>query len=186
MSPLVRPGHCRADYSPTRRERVKSATVPTMARLDEAKLLARQRFCEGDHLAALRVCTAICDQEPTDFESWLKAADCLAMLGEAQHAITLYRQVGWYVLRAGHPLAALVVARVLESMEAEADDLLAALVVRYGSESELVGGLAARISLPANTNEIELPDLTSVPPQDLRTRIVSAAERLSDYDGFPG
>ena len=65
----------------------------------------------------------------------------------------------WYCLKSGHPLPALVCARVLEAHGADASDLTAALVVHYGSESELLGKVAARIALPADDAAVAVPDV---------------------------
>jgi CRP-like cAMP-binding protein len=153
-----------------------------MATLAELKGHAVRLYAKGDALHALQLCDAIITAAPLDFEARLKAGDCLAALGENALAADVYRAVGWYALRSGHPLLSIVVARVLETLGQEADDLLAALVVQYGSESEVIGKFAARINLPDGATQVKPPDLHAPPPEDLAA---GAARRAAHcVDGF--
>jgi cAMP-dependent protein kinase regulator len=152
------------------------------ARLAELKRHAVRLFAGGQALPALRLHDAVVAAAPHDFEARLRVADCLVALGHAPAAVPVYRAVGWYALSAGHPLVAVVIARVLETMGAPADDLAAALVVRYGSESELIGKPAARIALPPGDTPVPPPDLQAPPPDDLVARAAWRAEHC--LDGF--
>lgn len=157
-----------------------------MAHLGEVKRHAVRLFAQGEPLHSLRLYDAIVAVAPLDFESRLKVADCLAAIGQIAAAAEVYRAVGWYCLKAGHPLVAVVLARVLETLDVEADDLLAALVVRYGSESEYLGKLAARLRLPDAETEIAPPDLRA-PPADgfAASAAARAAHCLDDFDEYP-
>jgi CRP-like cAMP-binding protein len=156
-----------------------------MARLAEVRDQAARLFARGQPLAALRLYDAIVSAAPYDFEVRLRVADCVAALGHGPDATPIYRSVGRYALKAGHPLAALVAARVLEAMGEEADDLLAALVVRYGSESELVGKMAARLALPDEATPVTA-DLSAPPDPDFaRAAAARAATCLDGFDDFP-
>ena len=97
-----------------------------MAKLGEVKVQAMRLFGQSQPLHALRLYDSIVSAAPLDYEARLKIADCLVALGEADGAIEVYRAVGWYALKSGHPLLSIVVARVLETLSAEKDDLLAA------------------------------------------------------------
>jgi cAMP-dependent protein kinase regulator len=153
-----------------------------MARLAQVKSDAVHRYARGDVAGALHLCAAIVQAAPLDFEARLKVADCLVALGTPAAAIPIYRAVGWYGLKAGHPLVAVVCARVLESLGGEAADLLAALVVQYGSESELIGRFAGRISLPADDTEIPV----GPPAPDLPARAAQLAATCTDrFDEYP-
>ena len=157
-----------------------------MARLDEVKQHAHRLFAKGEAAYCLRLCDAIVAMAPHDFESRLKVGDCLAALGQPQLAASVYRAVGWYTLRAGRPLATIVAARVLESLSVEADDLLVAFVVQYGSESELLGKLAARLSPPGGDTEIAAPNLHEPPaPGFLEAAAHRAEHCLDDFDDYP-
>src|SRR5512140_1486274 len=114
-----------------------------MVSLGDIKRSAATLFGQGQHLAALRLYDAIVAAVPLDYDARIRVADCALALGEAR-AANVYRATGWFCLKAGHPLAALVCARVLEAHGADSSDLLAALVVTYGSESDFLGKGAAR------------------------------------------
>lgn len=157
-----------------------------MARLADVKSHAVRLFAKGEPVHALRLYDSIVASAPLDFEARLRVADCLSALGQPELATEVFRSVGWYALKSGHPLAALVCARVLESMNAEFDDLQAAMVMRYGSESEFLGKFAARINTPGPDHDVLPPNLHEAPPADL---VQAAAKRavhcLDDFDEYP-
>src|SRR5690606_28762925 len=136
-------------------------------------------------LAALRLYDAIVAAAPLDYDARIRVADCALALGDPR-ASAVYRAAGWYCLKSGHPLAALVCARVLEAHGADPADLLAALVVTYGSESERLGKVAARLALPADTIEIAVPDVRLPAPPDAVTAALARAEHATDsFDCYP-
>ncbi len=106
-------------------------------------------------------------------------------MGESDRAAAVYRAVAWYCLKAGHPLSAVVVAKILESMDAEFDDLNAAMVAYYGADSELVGPLGARVSPPETTLELAVPDLR-VADEDALTKAAERARTCTDgFESYP-
>ena len=150
-----------------------------MVSLGDVKRSAATLFAQGQHLAALRLYDAIIATLPLDLDARIRLADCALALGDARSA-QIYRAAGWYGLKAGHPLAALVCARVLEAHGADASDLLAALVVTYGSESDLVGKVAARVALPPDTTPVEVPDVRLPAPPGAVDAALARAEHATD------
>ncbi len=159
------------------RELRYAAHMPTLAQVKEA---AARMFSTGQPLVALRLYDSIVSAAPLDYDARIRVADCALALGERAGAGRVYRAVGWYALRSGHPLPALVCARVLEAHGLLADDLVATLVVTYGCESERLGKLGARVALPAQAMGIAVPDLQSAPPADLLTQALERAEHATD------
>lgn len=156
-----------------------------MVSLADVKRSAATLFAQGQHLAALRLYDAIVAAAPLDYDARIRVADSALALGEPG-AAQVYRQAGWYCLRSGHPLPALVCARVLEAHGADASDLTAALVVHYGSESELLGKLAARISLPPDELAVPVPDVRAPAPPDAVAQALRRAEHATaEYKEFP-
>ncbi len=157
-----------------------------MPALAEIKAHAMRLFARGEALHALRLYDAIVTAAPLDYEARLRVGDCLAALGHTAPAIEVLRATGWYALKSGHPLVAVVVARVVESLGGEPDDLLAALVVRYGSESELVGKFAARLALPPPTTEVPAPNLHGPVAPDFAERAATRARTCTDaFNEYP-
>ncbi len=150
--------------------------MPTLAQVKEA---AAKMFSSGQPAVALRLYDAIVTAAPLDYDARIRVADCALALGKLAEAGRVYRAVGWYALRSGHPLPALVCARVLEAHGLVADDLVATLVVTYGCESEQLGKMAARVALPAPTTSVPVPDLQAAPPADLLTAAVARAEHAT-------
>src|SRR5262245_23495200 len=156
-----------------------------MVSLGDVKRSAATLFAQGQHLAALRLYDAIVAAAPLDYDARIRVADCALALGD-RNAAKVYRAAGWYCLKSGHPLPALVCARVLEAHGADASDLTASLVVTYGSESELLGKVAARISLPAETQPIPIPDVRQpAPPDAVPTALARAEQATASFKEFP-
>jgi CRP-like cAMP-binding protein len=156
-----------------------------MVSLGDVKRSAATLFAQGQHLAALRLYDAIVAALPLDYDARLRVADCALALGDPR-AANIYRAVAWYCLKSGHPLVALVCARVLEAHSADASDILASLVVTYGNESERIGKVAARIALPADTINVDVPDVRQPAAQDAVTVAIARAEHATDqFKDFP-
>jgi CRP-like cAMP-binding protein len=150
-----------------------------MATIGEVKGHAARLFAQGALIPALRLYDSVVAAAPLDFDARIRAADCLAALGEPASA-QVYRAVARYCLKSGHPLPAIVCARVLEASGEDAADLYAALVAHYGSESELVGKFAARVALPAADTQIAPPDLRSAAPADVAEVAARRAATCTD------
>jgi CRP-like cAMP-binding protein len=153
-----------------------------MVSLRDVKASAAALFAQGQHVAALRLYDAIVAAVPLDYDARIRVADCGLALGDAR-AANVYRAAARYCLDAGHPLAALVCARVLEAhgaAETMTADLLASLVVTYGSESERLGKLATRIALPPDTTQLEVPDVRLPAPPDVVATALARAEHATD------
>jgi cAMP-dependent protein kinase regulator len=151
-------------------------------RLDHVQARAAALYARGDAGAALRLYDAIVAAAPLHYEARMRVGDCLAALGEPAAAAAVHRAVARYAIDAGHPLAALVLARVLAAAGREADDLVAAVVFRYGRDSGLLGRMAARIALPGPELELSPPDLVEPAPPALIATAAERAERC--VDGF--
>ncbi|HEY0251148.1 MAG TPA: cyclic nucleotide-binding domain-containing protein [Kofleriaceae bacterium] len=150
-----------------------------MVGLGDVKRSAATLFAQGQHLAALRLYDAIVAAAPLDYDARIRVADAALALGDPR-AAKIYRATAWYCLKAGHPLAALVCARVLEAHGADSSDLVAALVVTYGSESERLGKVATRIALPSDSMPIEVPDVRLAAPPDAVDHALARAEHCTD------
>jgi len=156
-----------------------------MVSLGDVKRSAATLYAQGQHLAALRLYDAIVAAAPLDYDARIRVADCALAMGNAG-AANIYRAAGWYCLKAGHPLAALMCARVLEAHGADASDLLASLVVTYGSESERLGKVAARIALPPESIEVPVPDVRLAAPPDALPIALARAEKATEaFKEFP-
>jgi CRP-like cAMP-binding protein len=154
--------------------------MPTLA---EVKHHAARLRAQGHLVPALRLHDAIVAAAPLDHEARLEVADLLADLGEPA-AAEVYRAVAWYAIKAGHPLCAVVCQRVLEARGLDVSELTTALIAHYGSESERLGRVAARVAPPPPTTEVPVPDLRAEPPAEL---LAAAARRAATAtDGFSG
>ena len=156
-----------------------------MVSLQDVKRSAATLFAQGQHLAALRLYDAIVAAAPLDYDARIRVADCALALGDA-NAAKVYRAVAWYCMKSGHPLAALVCARVLEAHGADASDITASLIVHYGVESELLGKVAARIALPPEATQINVPDVRLPAPADaVPVALARAEQATANFKEFP-
>jgi CRP-like cAMP-binding protein len=155
-----------------------------MVSLGDVKRSAATLFAQGQYLAALRLYDAVVAAAPLDVDARIRVADCALALGDPA-AARVYRAAGWYCLRSGHPLSALVCARVLEAHGADASDLTAALVVSYGSESDLLGKGATRIPLPPDALAVAVPDVRQPAPPDAAATALERAEHAAASAELP-
>lgn len=156
-----------------------------MVSLGDVRKSAATLYGQGQHLAALRLYDAIVAAAPLDFDARIRLADCALALGNPG-AANVYRATAWYCLKSGHPLPALVCARVLEAHGADVSDLTGALVVHYGSESELLGKVAARVALPADNVPVDVPDVRQPAAPDVVAQALHRAEHATDsFKEFP-
>jgi CRP-like cAMP-binding protein len=156
-----------------------------MVSLGDVKRSAATLYAQGQHLAALRLYDAVVAVAPLDYDARIRVADCALALGDA-NAAKVYRAVAWYCMKSGHPLPAIVCARVLEAHGADASDITASLIVHYGSESEFIGKVAARVALPLPTLEVPVPDVRLPAPADAVAKALHRSEHATDdYKEFP-
>lgn len=154
--------------------------------LAELKEEAARHYMAGDATTALRLFDAALAAAPLDFECRIGIADCLAALGYGAEAAHALRATGFYALKSGHPLAAVVCARVMEeSLGDDPDDLLATLVAYYGSESELIQRRAGRVSLPAPDSPVGAPDFSSPADAILQRAAARAIRATEDFEDYP-
>lgn len=160
--------------------------MPSLADVRDA---AARLFSSGQPELALRLYEAIVAAAPLAYEARIRVADCGWALGHRAQAAAVYRATAWYCLKAGHPLPALVCARVLEAHGELADDLMATLVVTYGCESELLGKRGARVASPAPDTPISVPKLDELGASDRRELVARALERATratdDFCDYP-
>ncbi|MBL0218529.1 MAG: cyclic nucleotide-binding domain-containing protein [Myxococcales bacterium] len=156
-----------------------------MVSLGDVRRSAATLYSQGQHLAALRLYDAIVTAAPLDYDARIRLADCALAMGDAG-ASRVYRATAWYCLKSGHPLAALVCTRVLEAHGADASDLTSALVVNYGSESDLLRKAATRVNLPADSLPVNVPDVRLPAPADIVSHALARAEHATDnFKDFP-
>ena len=156
-----------------------------MVSLGDVKRSAATLYAQGQHLAALRLYDAVVTAAPLDYDARIRVADCALALGDAK-AANVYRAVAWYCMKAGHPLPALVCARVLEAHGADSSDITASLIVHYGVESELLGKVAARIALPPEATAVNVPDVRLAAPADAIPAALARAEHATaNFKEFP-
>lgn len=159
-----------------------------MVSLGEAKRSAAALFAQGRHLAALQVYDAVVAHAPLDYEARIGVADVALALGDPR-AAAIYRATALYCLNAGHPFAALVCARVLESQAAGRDaalQIVESLIETYGIDSPRLGKAAARISLPADDMPIATPQVDEPWLADAIRAALYRAEHCCDtLEGYP-
>src|SRR5580692_5552728 len=157
-----------------------------MVSLGDVKRSAATLFAQGQHVAALRLYDAIVATAPVDYDARIRLADCALGLGDPR-AFDVYRATAWYCLKAGHPLPALVCARVIEAHGGDASDLTASLVVSYGNESDLLGKLAARVAAPGEELPVAVPDVRIAPgePNAVATALARATHATDKFAEYP-
>jgi CRP-like cAMP-binding protein len=162
------------------------AYARAMPTLGEVRDTAARLFSQGNPLAALRLYDAALVAAPLDLDSRIRVADCLTALAQPAAAAAVYQRAAWYAIKSGHPLPAIVCARLLAAHGAAADELVAGLISYYGPGSDRLGKVGARVAPPPSTIEVAVPDLRTEPPAGLLERIAHrAATATDDFRDYP-
>jgi CRP-like cAMP-binding protein len=152
------------------------------SKLGQAKAEARKHFGAGDYPRALRWYDRILAAMPADHETRLRIADVFAKLGLTDEARDVYRQVAGYDLLAGHPLAAVVACRALDTLGAPAEDLLARIAETYGTGSPSLTRFAIRPAPPDPETPLDLGPIADTDPFD--DLVAAARARALDVGGL--
>ncbi len=159
-----------------------------MATLGELNGHAVRLYARGDALAALRCYDAMVAAAPLAYDARMKVGDCLVALGQRAEATDIYRAVAWFCVKSGHPLDAVVCARLVEATSGTpAEEIVSALVAMYGRGVGALGKMAARIAPPGADTPVPAPPDLRVPPAP--SFVAEAAQRalhcLDGFDDFP-
>ncbi len=152
------------------------------------KLKEQARNLSGaDPLTALKIVWRLVDVAPQDIENHVMAADILAALGASDAAKQVYEATAVYAIRSGHPLVALVLAKVLEDrFGAQVMSLYQHLAAEYGAGSPKISKRGQRMAPEHPDTEIAPPDLdTNIAPAAVMAGAAKAAADFSRIVGYP-
>ena len=90
-----------------------------MITIDELKGLATQAQSAGQLETALKILWRLVDVTPAEIEPRLKLADALAQLGASDAAAPVYVATATHAAKAGHPLVAVLIGKILETQSVE-------------------------------------------------------------------
>lgn len=107
---------------------------------------AARFVAEGDRISALRICTAILDVSPNDFETRLRLADILASLGARAAAEAVYAATTELCIDGGNPLVAIVACRALAHRGRDTKPHIARIARDYARGSAKLADCGARLN----------------------------------------
>ncbi len=138
-------------------------------------------------LTALKIAWRLVDAAPQDIENRVLAADLLSVLGAADAANQAYEASAIFALHSGHPLVALVLAKVLEDrFNRDVTTLYEALAADYAAGSPKLSRRGQRIAPEHPDTEIAPPDLEAeITPQAVLAGAAKAASDFSRIVGYP-
>jgi len=152
----------------------------------EARALTGPGAPTASLAAALLAMDHLLAANPLDSDARLKIADLLHRLGDPAGAVAVYRAVGMHLVRAGHPLPAIVACKALEAMGAETRDIVDQMAWIYARGSTSLAKFVARPAPIDEEASIPSPDLgRGEPPEEVAARARTRALDLSFHTEYP-
>jgi CRP-like cAMP-binding protein len=151
-----------------------------MATLQDLKDHAITKLQTGDPIRALKVFRLVIESEPRDFQSRLKVADCLLVMGETRLAGGVYAAVAVYDIKAGLPLQALVAIKMIAHTYPRVKELQRDLAAIYCKDSPRMGrgARAAPVDLSARVRD----DIDLDYPMDTAVLLRTTAQMAATTD----
>jgi CRP-like cAMP-binding protein len=149
-----------------------------MSNLHDLRDLAEQKLQTGDPIKALKVFRLVLEGAPRDFQTRLRIADCLLVMGETRLAGLVYAAVALYSMKAGLPLQALVALKMVVRTLPELRLLQRDLADMYNKDSPVMGrgARAAPVDLSAQVRD----DLDLDYPMD-QAELLETTAQMSAY-----
>ena len=145
---------------------------------------ASQLRASGEHLAAIRIYSALIKRTPLDYRTRVHLAEGLALSGAPQAAARVYRAVAELCTLTGRPLVALVACREIEVHGEQADQEIDRLARLYGAGSPSLAEAGVRAPGSAKEDfEVDEDELREELPPD--AVLQAAADVGADLDGLP-
>jgi CRP-like cAMP-binding protein len=156
----------------------------------EARALAGSADGPGAEAGGLAASLAAFDHilaaNPLDWDARLKIADLLRRLGDRAGAASVYRTVGMHLVRAGHPLPAILACKALEALGEQTHDIVDQMAWIYAHGSSSLAKFVARAAPVDEEATIPSFDLTRAEaPEAVIDRARGRALDLSVFTEYP-
>ncbi len=130
-----------------------------MISIGELQRLGNEALFTGQLEAALKIFWRLVDVAPAEVGPRLKLADTLARLAAPEAAAPIYGATATHAMRAGHPLVAVLIGKILETMGAEVAPLYDELSRLYSADSDRISRYGERLAPADPASRVKPPDM---------------------------
>jgi CRP-like cAMP-binding protein len=157
-----------------------------MTTVRDLRDIAEARLRGGDALGAIKVFRLVLEAAPLDFQTRLRIADSLLVLGETRLAGAVYTAAAVYDIKAGVPLMALVAVKMIQQVYPQVTGLQHDLAVLYCKDSPRIGrgARAAPLDLSARVRD-DLDLDYSMDEAELKKTTAQMAAYTGNIEQFP-
>jgi CRP-like cAMP-binding protein len=127
--------------------------------IGELKRLGDQALISGQYEAALKIFWRLVDVAAAEVEPRLKLADTLIRLNAPETAAPVFAATATHAMQAGHPLIALLIGKILETMNVDVVTLYDQLAALYSAESDRISRYGERFAPMDPETQVKPPDM---------------------------
>jgi CRP-like cAMP-binding protein len=154
--------------------------------IGELKRLGEQALTSGQFETALKIFWRLVDVAPAEVGPRLKLADTLSRVNAAEAAAPVFGATATHAMQAGHPLIALLIGKVLETMAVDVTPLFDQLATLYSADSDRISRYGERFAPMDQESQVKPPDLdTEIALESLVAGASRAGADLSKVGEYP-
>lgn len=127
--------------------------------IGELKRLGDQALTSGQFEAALKIFWRLVDVAPAEVGPRLKLADTLSRVNASEAAAPVFAATATHAMQAGHPLIALLIGKILETMAVDVAPLYDQLATLYSADSDRISRYGERLAPQDPESQVKPPDM---------------------------
>lgn len=127
--------------------------------IGELKRLGDEALTSGQFEAALKIFWRLVDAVPAEVGPRLKLADTLSRVNASEAAAPVFAATATHAMQAGHPLMALLIGKILETMTVDVTPLYDQLANLYSADSDRISRYGERFAPLDPETQIKPPDM---------------------------
>ncbi len=154
--------------------------------IGELRRLGDEALSSGQFEAALKIFWRLVDVAPAEVGPRLKLADTLSRVNAAEAAAPVFGAAATHAIQAGHPLTAVLIGKILETMSVDVGPLYDQLASLYSSDSDRISRYGERFAPLDPESPVKPPDMEAEITQEaLVTGASRAGADLSKVGEYP-
>jgi len=127
--------------------------------IGELGRLGDEALTRGQFETALKIFWRLVDVAPGEVGPRLKLADTLSRINASEAAAPVFGATATHAMQAGHPLIALVIGKILETMNVDVAPLYDQLAALYSADSDRISRYGERFAPVDPETQVKPPDL---------------------------
>jgi len=154
--------------------------------IGELMRLGDQALTSGQFEAALKIFWRLVDVAPAEVGPRLKLADTLSRVNASEAAAPVFGASATHAMQAGHPLIAVLIGKILETMSVDVAPLFDQLAALYSADSDRISRYGERLAPVDPESLVKPPDMEAeIALETLVAGASRAGADLSKMNEYP-